>query len=66
MAEPSGDLGQSPQKPDMHIQSAVDKHIFVMCSLKIYGVPCSSCRICYPPPPPLLIQKILRICANLM
>jgi len=29
---PSGGLGRSPLKPDMHIQSAVDKRIVVMCS----------------------------------
>jgi len=47
--------GRSPQKPDIHTQSAVDKHIFVMCSYKIHG-------LCYPHPTP---QKTLRICANL-
>jgi len=31
-AEPQWWSGAKPQKPDMHIQSAVDKRIFVMCS----------------------------------
>jgi len=33
-AEPQWGSGgdRSPQKPDMHIQFAVDKRIFVMCS----------------------------------
>jgi len=43
---------QGPHKPDMHIQSAVDKRIFVMCSYKIYGVPLGSCGVCYPHPTP--------------
>jgi len=29
---PSEGLGRIPQKPNMHVQSAVDKHIFMMCS----------------------------------
>jgi len=29
---PGGGVGRSPHMPDMHIQSAVDKRIFVTCS----------------------------------
>ena len=61
-AELRWESGASPQKPD--VQSAVGKRIFVMCSYKIYGVPSGSCGVCYTSPI-LLLQKTLRIYANL-
>jgi len=59
-AEPQWGLGRSPQKPDMHTQSAVDKCIFVMRSYKIYGVPHAESATLTP-----TAQKTLRICTNL-
>jgi len=56
---PVGVWGQSPQKPDMHIQSAVYKRIFR--DVFIEDIRCTFRLMRSLLPPPLLLQKLFEI-----